>query len=102
MAGGSDSEQVRPYICPVANVDGLWVLDALTWPIKWEGGLRTSCRESCRMRSPSILSKLSDLKATNPAAMSNLAFKCGGRSENQIILSGSDNDDWRRLVFPAC
>lgn len=47
------------------------------------------------MRSPSILSKLSDLKATNPAAMSNLAFKCGGRSENQ---SGSENDDWRRFV----
>lgn len=39
MASGSDSEQVRPYICPVANVDGLWVLFALTWPIKWEGGL---------------------------------------------------------------
>lgn len=47
------------------------------------------------MRSPSILSKLSDLKATNPAAMSNLAFKCGGRSENQ---SGSENDNWRRFV----
>ena len=42
------------------------------------------------MRSPSILSKLSDLKGTNPAAMSNLAFKCGGRSENQ---SGSKMEE---------
>lgn len=48
------------------------------------------------MQSPSILSKLSDLKATNPAAMSNLAFKCGGRSKNQ---SGSENDNDSKTDF---